>query len=86
MEFVLVLEDNCPHLIRYPNVITNNTPETLEKALRQAKAYVDEHPLPAPLITINAWNEWTECSYLQPDDVNGYGYLEAVRNVFVEEK
>jgi len=31
---------------------------------------------------IDSWNEWTETSYLQPDDLYGYGYLEAVRNVF----
>ena len=36
-----------------------------------------------PLITINSWNEWTEMSYLEPDDVYGYGYLEAVRDVFL---
>jgi hypothetical protein len=34
------------------------------------------------LITINSWNEWTEGSYLEPDAVNGFGYLEAVRRVF----
>ena len=34
-----------------------------------------------PLVTINSWNEWTETSYLQPDDLYGYGYLEAVRRV-----
>ena len=26
--------------------------------------------------------EWTEGSYLEPDTVNGFGYLEAVRRVF----
>ncbi|MBQ7565644.1 MAG: glycoside hydrolase family 99-like domain-containing protein [Oscillospiraceae bacterium] len=67
-----------------PRIITNNTPENFEKALRLAKTYVDEHPLPAPLITINAWNEWTETSYLQPDDLYGYGYLDAVKKVFVD--
>ena len=49
-----------------------------------AKAYVDSHPGLAPLITINSWNEWTETSYLQPDNKYGYGYLEAVKKVFVD--
>jgi hypothetical protein len=34
------------------------------------------------LITINAWNEWIEDSYLLPDKKFGYAYLEAVRDVF----
>ena len=34
------------------------------------------------LVTINSWNEWTETSYLQPDNLYGYGYLEAVKEVF----
>ena len=38
-----------------------------------------------PLITVNSWNEWTEASYLQPDDLYGYGYLEAIKKVFVDE-
>ena len=64
---------------------TGNTPDKIEIALRQAKNYVDTHPLPAPLVIINSWNEWTETSYLQPDNLHGYGYLEAVKKVFTEE-
>ena len=64
---------------------TDNTPENVQKAFEYAKNYVDNHPeLPAPLITINSWNEWTETSYLQPDDLYGYGYLEAIKKVFCE--
>ena len=65
-------------------VMKNNTPENFEKALRKAKAFVDRHPKQKPLITINSWNEWTETSYLMPCNVFGYGYLEAVKNVFVD--
>jgi hypothetical protein len=35
-----------------------------------------------PNININCWNEWTEGSYLEPDEVHGMKYLEAVRDVF----
>ena len=68
-----------------PRMTTENTPENFEKGLRMAKEYVDTHELPAKLITINSWNEWTETSYLEPDDKYGYGYLEAIKKVFVDE-
>ncbi len=77
--------DNNPRYTEYREpVCRDNTPEMFERALRMAKAYVDSHRLPAPLITVNSWNEWTESSYLQPDDRTGYGYLEAIRRVFGE--
>ena len=62
----------------------NNTPENFEKALRKAKMFADANPKQKPLITINSWNEWTETSYLQPCTMYGYGYLEAIKRVFVE--
>jgi hypothetical protein len=75
--------DNNPRFKTFrPGVVKKNTPENVQKALALAKRYADDHPDQAPLITINSWNEWTETSYLQPDDLHGYGYLEAVRNVF----
>ena len=67
-----------------PRITTDVTPENFEKGLRMAKEYVDTHDLPAKLVTINSWNEWTETSYLEPDDKYGYGYLEAIKKVFVD--
>ena len=68
----------------------NNTPEAFEKALVAAKDYTDKmlekHPERPALITINSWNEWTETSYLEPDDFYGYGYLEAIKKIFVDGK
>ena len=78
--------DNNPRFRRFRGgIVKNNTPENLEKGLRMAKEYLDAHPELPPLVTVNSWNEWTETSYLQPDDLYGYGYLDAVKRVFSEE-
>jgi hypothetical protein len=75
--------DNNPRFKEFrAGIVKNNTPENIRAALLQARAYADAHPGQPPLITINSWNEWTETSYLQPDDLYGYGYLEAIRSVF----
>lgn len=75
--------DNSPRIGKSA-VMKNNTPANFAKALQMAKDYVDAHPRQAPLITINSWNEWTETSYLEPDNLYGYGYLDAVKSVFGE--
>lgn len=59
----------------------HNTPESFAALLYQAKKYADSHPEQPKLITINAWNEWVEGSYLLPDMQNGFDYLKAVKEV-----
>ena len=65
-------------------ILHNKNPLDYEKALRKTKAWVDKN-IPAgkqKLILINAWNEWTEGGYLEPDKAFGYGYLNATARVF----
>lgn len=76
--------DNNPrHSILKPKILRDNTPDRIEAALRRAKEFALSHG--APMITVNSWNEWTEGSYLLPDDRYGYGYLDAVKKVFLKE-
>ncbi len=75
--------DNNPRYRQFlPFVCKNNTPENFEKALRMAKDYLQDRPQLPRLVTLNSWNEWTETSFLEPDTLYGYGYLEAVKRVF----
>jgi len=78
--------DNTPRNPSFAaeSVVQGSTPEAFERCLQRAKAFIDARPGQPPLITLNSWNEWTEGSYLLPDTQWGYGYLEAVRRVFIE--
>ncbi len=40
-----------------------------------------DRPANKRMLSINAWNEWTEGSYLEPDTVHGYEYLKAIKEV-----
>src|SRR6218665_935396 len=87
----------CPHVSigwdnnpRFPDkkqdLIINSKPEYFRMFLQKAKEYIDRHPEQPKFITINAWNEWAENSYLEPDNIYGYGYLDAVKKVFADDK
>lgn len=64
------------------NTVFNITPQKFQHFLECAKEYSDKHTSQPPLITINAWNEWAEGSYLEPDTENKFDFLKAVRAVF----
>lgn len=60
-------------------IIRGSTPEKFKKNL---KALIIKTALETDedMIFINAWNEWAEGAHLEPDQKNGYKYLEAVRD------
>jgi hypothetical protein len=75
--------DNNPRYTKILDyILEDSTPDNFEKALVIARQYIEAHPNQPSLLTINSWNEWTESSYLEPDDQYGYGYLEAVKKTF----
>jgi len=57
-----------------------STPALYESWLQGAVRYAEENPFKEePLVFINAWNEWAEGAYLEPDVHYGHAYLNATR-------
>lgn len=79
MPHVSIGWDNNPRFKKLMgHILKNNTPENFGLALQKAKEFAVKNG--TKMITINSWNEWTEGSYLLPDSLYGYGYLDEVKN------
>lgn len=63
------------------NSFINSTPKLYQRWLEQI-SYEERNNYPRDenLVFINAWNEWAEGAYLEPDRKFGYAYLEATYN------
>ena len=60
-------------------------PHDFENLLQQAKAFLATFPaqeLGSQMLLLDNWNEWGEGHYIAPYREYGFGYLDAVRNVF----
>ena len=72
--------DNSPRKGRKAVIMRGGSPTTYRIGLETqiARAYHDTSQ--EPLLFVNAWNEWAEGAYLEPDISHGYQYLEATRD------
>ena len=71
--------DNTPRRRENAIVVINGTPDRFAERLSAMIRVVAGRPFEDRLVFINAWNEWAEGNYLEPDLKWGHGYLEAVR-------
>jgi len=72
--------DNTARYKDRATIFQGVTPERFEYWLSELVKSMPERKLPEEFIFINAWNEWAEGAYLEPDIRNEYEYLEALRN------
>ena len=77
--------DNTPRHKYRGSVFTGVSPEKFEKYMRLQIQHVKKE-YQMNMIFLFAWNEWGEGGYLEPDERNGFGMLEAVRNALEKEK
>jgi hypothetical protein len=66
------------NLVRY-----GRTPELFKRHLQDAKEFLlQPASRGSKLLLVEAWNEWGEGSYIEPHREFGFGYLDAIREVF----
>jgi lipopolysaccharide biosynthesis protein len=63
-------------------IFHGSTPEAYESWLAESVEWTKQHHRGEErLVFVNAWNEWGESAYLEPDLKNGHKYLEATQRV-----
>jgi glycosyltransferase involved in cell wall biosynthesis len=61
-----------------------SSPASYQHWLSSSIGWARKHPLETePLVFVNAWNEWAEGAYLEPDVYFGAAYLNATRRAVV---
>ena len=77
--------DNSPRRGKKgPMIVKGASPEKFRKYF-ECLVRNERTDVSMDYIIINAWNEWGEGAILEPSKADGYGYLEAVRDVMEKE-
>lgn len=71
--------DNTARYRNRATVYAGATPEKFGGYMKQLIDKVQSGREDERFIFINAWNEWSESAYLEPDERHGMAYLEALR-------
>lgn len=74
--------DDTPRRGRHARIVMNASSQKFKSYLSELVEISEEQS--KEFIFITAWNEWGEGAYLEPDTVNNYSYLEAIRDVICE--
>ncbi len=77
--------DNTARYGNRARIFSGASPERFAYWFKQLVQVTARRPAPENLIFLNAWNEWAEGTYLEPDTRYGYRYLEAVRDALAEQ-
>ena len=77
--------DRTPRAGRKGALFTGSTPELFAKFLNDTIIRIKRKKYDHRIIMVNAWNEWGEGMYLEPDLKFGHGYLNAMKRVLESE-
>lgn len=72
--------DNTPRSGRGGLALVGATPEKFRRNVTDAVALLSGRPHQERLLWVKSWNEWAEGNHLEPDQRDGRGWLEALRD------
>ena len=82
---VMPMWDNTARRNFRGTIFHNSSPKLYFEWLKDViKRLKDRKDLDKKIVFINAWNEWGEGAYLEPDEYYGYAYLEATHDALSE--
>ena len=70
--------DRSPRVGSADGVYVNATPENFKKHILQALDLVKDKQEEHRIIFMKSWNEWGEGNYVEPDQIYGHGFLDAL--------
>lgn len=73
--------DNTARYGSRATIFQGATPDRFKYWLQKLVENVSDRPDDMNFIFLNAWNEWSESAYIEPDEKYGYAYLEAIDSV-----
>ena len=73
--------DNTARYKKRATLFKGATPERFEYWFSALVETMPKRNLPENFIFLNAWNEWSEGTYLEPDEKYGHQYIAAVKKV-----
>lgn len=78
--------DHSPRSGRKGLIYLGSTPDLFQKLLRKAIQMIEHKQVEHRIIFLKSWNEWAEGNYVEPDIINGHGYLNALKKeIFIED-
>jgi len=78
--------DNTPRSGLKGVIVEGSTPEVFRDHLQNAVDFVQREEPEKRIVFVKSWNEWAEGNYIEPDDVFGLKYLEAIKETLIDER
>lgn len=76
--------DRSPRAGNMDGVFVNATPENFKKHILQALEVIKDKKPEHKILFLRSWNEWGEGNYVEPDELYGHGFLDAIHETVWE--